>query len=89
MEGNCDSIIYKVADFLSDVWDSNAMEEFKRIEAFEERAVQAFMRHDYKEGDDTNEFSVEQKVGACIYRATPNQRYICRVIASSFRRTYP
>ena len=56
-DASTDSIIHKVCDFVSDVWDSNALEEYERIRSFEERAVQAFT-----EGGDDEEFSIEQKV---------------------------
>ncbi len=50
-----ESIIHKAAEFLFDVWDANCIEEFKRIEAFENRAWGAF-------DSDAKEYTLEQKV---------------------------
>ena len=56
------SIIWKVSEYLFDLFDANLMDGYKKIAAFEEKAVMHFMSNSNAESNTTREFTLEQEM---------------------------
>ncbi len=56
------SIIWKVSEYLFDLFDANLMDGYKKIAAFEEKAVMHFMSNTNAESNTTCEFTIEQEM---------------------------
>jgi hypothetical protein len=60
--GKRSSIIWKVSEYLFDLFDANLMDGYKKIAAFEEKAVVHFMSNTRIEINTTCEFTIEQEM---------------------------
>mmetsp|Transcript_4766 Transcript_4766/g.13587 ORF Transcript_4766/g.13587 Transcript_4766/m.13587 type:complete len:115 (-) Transcript_4766:3030-3374(-) len=63
-------IVTEVAEFIFDLWDANCLPEYKRIEAFEERALPAFAELVDVDSDDAEEYRIGPFVATLSFHAT-------------------